>query len=77
MGVSPEEEATRTDYWGQDGQFHGSMLLNPSFQESQLPLAPPPRTVAVCVEREDRCVRSTGAGRQVPAVWLGMNGKIL
>lgn len=81
MGVRPEEEATRIDFWGQDGQCQGSVLLSPTFQEGQVPMGPSPKDHVrrqVCVAHGDRgagasCVTGyewENLVRQVgPCVW--------
>lgn len=69
MGEGPEEAATGTDCWGQDGQCHESVMpLGPTFQEIQLPVGPASSGVQRSETGKHRCVQLTGAGRQVPAV---------
>ena len=69
MGVGPEEESSRTDGWGQDGQYQSLVPLSTTFQESQLLTGPSPwKCRDLCGGPTNRCERPTGEGRQVPAV---------
>lgn len=42
MGVGPEEETTRSDCWGQDGQYHSLVPLSTTFREGQCLMGPSP-----------------------------------
>lgn len=56
MGLGPEEEAARINFWGQDGQCQGSVLLSPTFQEGQVPMGPSPKDYGdLCEEKTGVC----------------------
>lgn len=67
--MGPEEETSRTDGWGQEGQYQSLVTLSTTFQESQRLTGPSPWECRdLCGWATNRCERPTLVGRQVPAV---------